>query len=106
MLGPQLCSSDKVIRDSCDQITPKKIPGLDKVKQIAANGRAGAVLSKDGVIRIWGVNDEWNAPLRIAKIPDAVQIAIANNGDGLVLRQNGTVEQWTGSTFPDEEITS
>ncbi|PZD93097.1 hypothetical protein DNH61_25300 [Paenibacillus sambharensis] len=74
---------------------PKVISTIPDVIQIDATGMCGALLTKQGVIWQWNPLNIDRAPVRIGKMSGVREIAVDKFGDGLILKQDGTLYRWT-----------
>lgn len=74
---------------------PKTITAISNVVQVSAKGKSGALLTKQGEIWQWDYRSAGSGLVRIGKISGIKEIAVDSEGNGLILKQDGTVHSWT-----------
>ncbi|GEM_PF-6605581 len=74
---------------------PKGITTVPNVAQVSVGGQSGALLTKQGEIWQWDYRSADTGLVRIGKFSGVKEIAINNEGNGLILKQDGTVHSWT-----------
>ncbi|MDO7908791.1 hypothetical protein Q5741_20615 [Paenibacillus sp. JX-17] len=80
----------------------KPVTSVKNVIQVAANGGAGAALTAEGMIWEW----DYRGLTRIGKVADAAAVTVANDGNGLILKKDGTVYTWTMSAANEKAALS
>ena len=93
-------------------IGPTRVPGLDGIKQIAADGSHNLALRSDGRVMAWGSNhsgelgtgtrDKTSAPVEVKGLDRIVAIAAGTGGSGAgssgAVRDDGSVWMWGTGT--------
>ncbi len=79
-------------------ITPKRVPGLPKVKSIAARKHINVYVTQDGLVFEQGCTDMTagtikGLPAQVTGLPKVVSIAVGNN-HRLALTKDGEVWSW------------
>lgn len=73
---------------------PKAVTAISNVAQISIGGTSGAMLTTQGEIWQWDYRSAGTGLVRVGKVSGVKEIAVEHNGDGLILKQDGTVHQW------------
>lgn len=92
---------------------PTSIPGLSRVRQLAASGTFALALLEDGTVRAWGYCGNWKLdgvpgsgaeygfrvpyPATVSGLTGVKAIA-GGNGFALALTEDGTVKAWGGNS--------
>ncbi|MHA7966945.1 RCC1 domain-containing protein [Paenibacillus sp. CAU 1782] len=82
---------------------PKPITAITNVAQVSVGGKSGALLTKQGEIWQWDYRSAGIALVRIGKFSGIKEIAVDYDGNGLILKQDGTVHSWTLSYGKTDE---
>lgn len=91
---------------SNDRYTPVKVPGLPKIKAIAANGDHSLALAEDGRVYAWGHNwygvlgdgscDDRSSPVEVQGLNDVIALA-SGTYFSMALSSDGSVWCWGGN---------
>ncbi|MFL1676809.1 RCC1 domain-containing protein [Paenibacillus dendritiformis] len=103
-LSPALHGSIPGTREALYVRTPKLISAIPGAVQVVADSYEGAALTEDGQIWYWNTHEDRTSPMRIAKIPGAKQIQLRSFVGGLVLKQDGTVWQWSRNVYEKDSM--
>lgn len=90
-IAKELIPSGETIYSFATYRQPQLVNPFKNVIQVTANGIAAAILTADGAIWQW----DNRGVKQITKTADAKAITISSDGNGLILKNNGTVHAWT-----------